>query len=219
MKSSAWPFVAPFLLFMVFLGIESWMPNQHYIVYVFKTIAVGALIAWYWKSLPSLIPSAPLISVLVGIVAVGLWIGLDSWLVHYDKPLIGRDPFQLYPAGEAWVLFGFRMAGFALVVPIMEELFWRGFLMRYLIKEDFMEVPLGTYQHFSFWATTAFFAAVHGTEWPLAVVVGVIYGAWFLRTKNLGNIMLAHGVTNLLLGLYCLWRNDWHFLSILPPHA
>ena len=148
---------------------------------------------FYWRRLPSLKPAAPLVSVVIGVVAVVIWIGLDPYLVHYDQPLIGRNPFLLYPAGEAWVLFGFRVAGIAICVPILEELFWRGFLMRWLIKEDFTSVPLGTYQHVSFWVTTAFFASVHGAEWPLAVVVGVIYGGWFVRTKSLGSIMLAHG--------------------------
>jgi membrane protease YdiL (CAAX protease family) len=76
-------------------------------------------------------------------------------------------------------------------------------------------VPLGTYRPLSFWATTACFALAHGPEWPLAVVVGVIYGAWFVRTKSLGSVMLAHGVTNFLLTIYCLLSNDWHFLSFL----
>jgi len=162
-----------------------------------------------------------MLSVGVGIVGVILWIGLDPILVHYDRPLIGRNPFQLYPAVYAWWLFGIRLMGIAVVVPIMEELFWRGFLMRWLIKEDFTSVPLGAYQPLSFWIATACFAAEHGPEWPLGVVVGVLYGVWFVRTKSLGNIMLAHGVTNLLLALYCLIANDWHFLSIVartPSH-
>ena len=146
-----------------------------------------------------------------------LWVGLDPYIVHYDQPLIGRNPFQLYPPATAWILFGFRLVGIAVCVPIMEELFWRGFLMRSLIKEDFTSVPLGTYQPLSFWVTTFFFAGVHGPEWPLGIIVGVLYGAWFIRTKRLGDIMLAHGVTNLLLALYCLATNDWHFLSIATP--
>jgi CAAX prenyl protease-like protein len=102
-------------------------------------------------------------------------------------------------------------------VPVMEELFWRGFLMRWLIQDDFTKIPLGTYKPFSFFTTTAFFAVEHGAEWPLAVFVGLIYGTWFVRTKNLGNVITAHGVTNLLLVFYCLVRNDWHFLSIVTP--
>ena len=218
MKSQALPFVAPFFLFMAFLSVESYFPDQHYVLYPLKTLLVAAVLAWFWRSLPPLTPAAPMLSVCVGMAGVVLlWIGLDPILVHYDQLLIGRNPFQLYPAVNAWGLFGFRLAGIALVVPIMEELFWRGFLMRWLIKEDFTSVPLGTYRPFSFGITTVCFAAVHGPEWPLAVIVGVLYGAWFVRTKKLGDIMLAHGVTNLLLALYCLLTNDWHFLSIVAP--
>jgi CAAX prenyl protease-like protein len=217
MKSPAWPFVVPFFLFMAFLVVEGLFPDQHYMIYPLKTVAVGAVILGFRRFLPSLRPVMPGLSVLLGVLGVILWIGLDPWLVRYDQPLMGRDPFALYPAGEAWVLFGFRVLGIAVVVPIMEELFWRGFLMRWLIREDFISVPLGTYQRLSFWVTTACFAAEHGPEWPLGLVVGVICGVWFVRTKSLGSVMLAHGVTNLLLALYCLVWNDWHFLSIVAP--
>ncbi len=132
---------------------------------------------------------------------------------------MGRDPFQLYPAGWAWTLFAFRAAGIALCVPVMEELFWRGFLMRWLIQDDFTAVPMGTYTPYSFWITTALFAGVHGAEWPQGLVVGLLYGAWFVRTKKLGDIMLAHGVTNLLLTFYCLIAHDWHFLSTVATKS
>jgi CAAX prenyl protease-like protein len=202
---------------MVFLAVEGWFPDQHYALYPLKTLAVGAVIAWTWRSLPELKPGAPLLSALVGAVGVVLWIGLDPVLVHYDLPLRGRNPFALYPAGVAWALFGFRLLGTALVVPVMEELFWRGFLMRWLIREEFTEVPLGTFRPFSFFATTTLFAAEHGPEWPLGAIVGLLFGAWFVRTKNLGDVMTAHGVANLLLALYCLFSGDWHFLSIVAP--
>jgi len=217
MTKQALPFVAPLLLFMLFLMGESWCPEQHYLLYVPKTLCVGAVILWYWRSLPTLVPKAAILSVLVGVVGVILWVKLDPWLVHYDQPLIGRNPFQLYSATEAWSLFAVRLFGIAVVVPITEELFWRGFLMRWLIKEDFTSVPIGTYTPLSFYVTTAFFAVEHGPEWPLGAIVGLVYGVWFIRTKSLGSVMLAHGVTNLLLAFYCLQTNDWHFLSIVAP--
>ncbi len=209
------PFVAPFLVFSLFLFGESFAPAQHYLIYPFKTLAVAAVIAWYWKELPSLRINRPGISILVGILGVALWIGLAQfpWLVHYPHPLIGRDPFDLYSSSTAWLLFTFRVLGIAICVPILEELFWRGFLMRWLIHEDFTKVPIGTYRPLSFFLTTALFAAEHGTEWPLGLIVGLLYGAWFIRIKTLGDIMLAHGVTNFLLAVYCLTHNDWHFLS------
>ena len=237
------PYVAPFLLFMLFLmAVDGFLPDQHYLLYPIKIALVTCTLAWYWRELPSLRPTSPGISFILGVVGVVLWIGLSPEAMRLDALIetaynrgvfaiglgssqadvdrispIGRDPFQLYPAGFAWLLFAFRVAGIALVVPIMEELFWRGFLMRWLIAEKFTEVPLGTYTTFSFWATTVCFSLVHGPEWPLAVVVGVIYGYWFVRTKSLGNVMVAHGVTNLLLAFYCLISGDWHFLSTLSP--
>jgi membrane protease YdiL (CAAX protease family) len=232
------PFVAPFFLFMLCLGGEGYFPDQHYLFYPVKALLVAAVLAWYWRELPPLKPASPVVSIALGILGVVLWVGLDPWAMRLNALLAalldhatsvigwssvpegtnavapaGRNPFQLYSPGEAWTLFGLRVAGIALVVPVMEELFWRGFLMRWLIKEDFTAVPLGTFQAFSFGATTVCFASVHGTEWPLALIVGVIYGGWFVRTKSLGSIMLAHGTTNLLLALYCLFSGDWHFLS------
>lgn len=236
--SQSAPYVAPLLAFMVFLmTVESWFPDQHYLLYPVKTILVAVILAWHWRALPSLNPSAILLSVVVGAIGVFLWVeldpwalslngqiqelfnrmvsslGLDSWRVAVDGAPDGRNPFELYPAGEAWFLFGFRLLGITLVVPVMEEIFWRGFLMRWLIKDDFLSVPLGAYQTFSFWVTTCLFASIHGSEWPLGIVVGLFFGAWFVRTKNLGNVILAHAVTNFLLAFYCLFTNDWHFLS------
>jgi CAAX prenyl protease-like protein len=175
------PFVAPFAVFMLFLvGVDGYFPDQHYALYPVKILLVMAALAWYWRRLPSLKPTALAGSLAVGTLGVVLWVGLDPWSNRLDDWIAavwhrvmslggggpattcGRDPFRLYPAGEAWVLFAIRLGGIALVVPVMEELFWRGFLMRWLIKEDFASVPLGAYQALSFWATTVCFASVHG---------------------------------------------------------
>jgi membrane protease YdiL (CAAX protease family) len=235
------PYVAPLMAFMVFIMIvESHFPDQHYLLYPIKIVLVTTILAWQWRTLPSLRPSAIMMSTVVGVIGVFLWVSLDPWSCHFNILLeevynrtvaamgmtswqtlvdgpnpAGRNPFELYPAFEAWILFGIRLLGISLVVPVMEELFWRGFLMRWLIRDDFRSVPLGTFQPFSFWTTSIFFASIHGSEWPLGIIVGVFYGAWFVRTKNLGNVMVAHGVTNFLLALYCLFSNDWHFLSLV----
>ncbi len=236
------PWIAPFAVFMLFLGIvDGYFPNEHYLLYPVKSLLVAGVIACFWREWPSLKPVAPVVSVAIGVLGAALWVGMEpmsiwladefatgwnaavtnvGWTSWVTKPESlhspGLDPFALYPAAEAWALFACRVAGIALVVPVMEELFWRGFLMRWLIREDFASVPLGTYQPFSFWVTTLFFASVHGTEWPQGVIVGVIYGALFVRTKSLGSIMLAHGVTNLLLAFYCLATGEWHFLATAP---
>ena len=236
------PFVAPFAVFILFLGIvDGAFPDEHYLLYPLKSLLVAAVIAWYWRELPPLRPAAPFASAVVGLLGVALWIGMEPFSLILGETLTagwnslvaaisltswrtspdflhapGLDPFQLYSAPAAWALFACRVAGISLVVPVMEELFWRGFLMRWLIREDFTAVPSGTFTAFSFGVTTFFFASVHGIEWPQGIVVGVIYGVWFVRTKSLGNIVLAHGVTNFLLAFYCLASGQWHFLATAP---
>ena len=227
---------------MILLEVESYFPDQHYLFYPVKAITVAMALIYYWNALPALKPVAPFVSIAVGVVGVVIWVGLDPSAIKFNTLLeagynrlagavglaywqvavdgttpAGRNPFQLYPTGEAWVLFVIRVLGISICVPIMEELFWRGFLMRWLIRDDFTSVPLGQYQPFSFLGTTILFALEHGSEWLLGLVVGAIYGVWFIRTKSLGSVMLAHGVTNLLLALYCFASNDWHFLSALSP--
>lgn len=237
------PYLAPMLFFMAFLMVvDGYFPDQHYLFYPIKTGLVAVLLAYYWKKLPPLKPTAILMSIVVGVIGVFLWVSLDYWAMALNAALAsgyntvvssigltswetkvegaipaGRNPFDLYPPAGAWALFALRVLGISLVVPIMEELFWRGFLMRWLIKEDFQAVPIGTYQTFSFWVTTLLFASIHGAQWPLGIIVGLFYGAWFVRTKSLGNVMVAHGVTNFLLALYCLFFNDWHFLCAVNP--
>jgi CAAX prenyl protease-like protein len=205
------PFVLPFLAFMAFLVLEGLDPAAVYYLYPVKTLVVGGLILWQWKKLPSLKPTHLLLSLIVGVFVMIAWVGLDPVFVKRSGEPTGFNPFPLVDASLAWTLIVFRILGASLVVPIMEELFWRGFLMRYLIKEDYRSIPLGTYQHVSFWVTTACFASVHGSQWPLAVVAGLLYGGLFLKTKNLGNIMVAHGFTNFLLGLYVLQTQRWYF--------
>jgi uncharacterized protein len=219
------PYVAPFFLFGFFLWLESLHPAAVYIVYPIKTFAVGLTLALLWNRFPSFgpLPRRNLfLSIAIGVGGFFLWVGLDPVLVKRTDFSSGFNPYLFAESGWGsqlvWGLAAFRILGAVIVVPIMEELFWRGFLMRFLIgekgvfiKDDFESVPIGTFGWISFIVTTAAFASVHGSQWPLGVVVGILYGGWFIRSRSLGAVMIAHGVTNLLLGLYVLASHRWYF--------
>lgn len=209
-ENPAFPFVAPFVLFMIFLALESIHSSAVYVLYPIKTVAVGLLILSLLSRLPSFDLKRPALAVSAGIFVFTLWVGLGP-LIPMGKMEGGFNPFLFESKETAWGLVAFRILGASLVVPVMEELFWRGFLMRYLIQETFEDVPLGTYSHVSFWVTTLLFASVHGPLAPVALVTGIIYGVIFIRTKSLGDVMLAHGITNLLLGLYVVNTGKWYF--------
>jgi uncharacterized protein len=110
----------------------------------------------------------------------------------------------------AMVLIFFRMFGAVLVVPVMEEIFWRSFALRVLIDHDFKKVPVGRFTWFSFIAVSVAFGFAHH-QWLPGIIAGLVYAAVLYRTKNLFSPILSHAVTNLLLGLYVLWSGEWHY--------
>ena len=108
----------------------------------------------------------------------------------------------------AWI--GFRILGAGVVVAVMEELFWRGWILRWIVHPDWQEVPMGTFTWTSFLATTALFALEHH-QWLVGLMAGAAYNLLLYRTKSLYACMVAHGVTNVALALYVLTTGEWGF--------
>jgi len=112
----------------------------------------------------------------------------------------------------AWAFVAVRMIGAVLVVPVMEELFWRDFLWRQLIApNDFKLARVGEFDRTAFLIVPLVFAAVHGNWWLTAIVWGLMIGALLVYTKSLGACIIAHATTNLLLAAYVLKWKDWGF--------
>jgi hypothetical protein len=97
------------------------------------------------------------------------------------------------------------------LVPIIEELFWRGWLMRWLIDADFRKVPLGSYSGRAFWITALLFASEHGPYWEVGLLAGIAYNWWILRTRTLGDCIIAHAVTNAALSAYVIAAGKWQY--------
>jgi len=97
-------------------------------------------------------------------------------------------------------------------VPILEELFWRGWLMRWIIDpQDFEKVPLGTFAPAAFWLTAILFASEHGSFWDVGLAAGIVYNWWMIRTRNLWDCIIAHAVTNALLAAYVIGAGQWQY--------
>ena len=105
-----------------------------------------------------------------------------------------------------------RFVRLVLVVPLVEEIFWRGFLLRYLIAERFETVPFGTFSWLSFTAVTAAFCFSHSRpDWPAAIATGALYNLVAYRTRSLASCVLAHVLTNLALGAWIMMTKQWGF--------
>jgi hypothetical protein len=115
-----------------------------------------------------------------------------------------RAPWLLY------LLIFFRLLGAVIVVPIFEELFWRSFALRWLIDENFSAVPIGTFTWFSASAVILAFGFEHH-RWLAGIFAGLLYHALLYYKKDLSACVIAHAVTNLLLGIYVLLTQQWSF--------
>jgi uncharacterized protein len=217
----------PFVLFMSFIALDESLrlASQHgwlalsatalYYLYPVKTISVAALLWRYrgeyrelaWRDLREWQASAAVLA--VGVLTCVMWVSMD-WTVSVTGAPGGFDP-RLLPQGAVRVLMTLaRVAGAVLVVPLMEELFWRSFLLRYLVAGDFQSVPLGRFT----WASFLTGAILFGLEHHLflaGVAAGAVFSLILYKTRSIAQCVLAHAVTNLALACYVLHTGKWYF--------
>jgi CAAX prenyl protease-like protein len=105
---------------------------------------------------------------------------------------------------------GIRLIGSTLVVPALEEVFYRSFLYRWIIDPQFERVPIGLFRWGAFQFTSIIFGLEH-REWLSGILCGFVYQGLVCRRKRLGDAMTAHAITNFLLGIWVLWKGAWHF--------
>ena len=163
--------------------------------------------------------SKPLLSIALGIAVFVLWVGPDYLLPHwhhfflFDNGLVGHPAGNTAPAQkiDAGFLI-FRILISVVAVPILEELFWRGWLMRWLVDSgNFQRVPLGAFTPLAFWVTAALFGSEHGSFWDVGFATGIVYNWWLIRTRNLWDCILAHAVTNGVLAAYVVLAGQWQY--------
>ncbi|MBC2694082.1 MAG: CAAX prenyl protease-related protein [Desulfobacteraceae bacterium] len=209
------PYVFPFVLFLLLTGPVRFFPALSPFLYIAKTIIVGALL-WFWRHeyvadlSPGLSFREWLTAFFCGLLVLVIWIASEGYLFQLDQNF-GFDPHAFGWSGAATKgLIAMRLIGAAVVVPVMEELFWRSFLMRYLINQDFRSVSMGAFTWLSFMGVAILFGLEHHRV-IVGIIAGLLYNLLLIRQKKLKGVILAHGVTNLGLGIYVLLTGSWMF--------
>jgi membrane protease YdiL (CAAX protease family) len=231
------PFAAyalPFGLFMLGLVVEGLQAAKPYYPYVHgaKLLAVTLAIVWGWRYYPRFELRGMTLGLVLGVVGGIVWIVLCTWnfeqrvmpelvdalatwwnwpeLRDWIKPAsrMAYDPFTQLGQPGGWLFSVVRLYGLVLVVPVMEELFWRGFLNRWLQEDDWQRVPWGRFTRSSFTIVTLLFVLAH-TEWTAALVWGLGINVVLIRTRNLWACVVAHAASNAVLGYYVLTYEQW----------
>ena len=212
-----WTWIGPFVVFMAWLAVDKYIPLGNPLKEIVRDLVILGAIVFIAR--PVIPRTAPfwMLSTLVGLAVCALWIApdllipgyRDHWL--FQNSVTGRLK-QSIPTDELTpLMLALRTARAALLVPILEELFWRGWLARWIQDNNFTRVPLGQFTPLAFWATALLFAAEHGPYWEVGLICGIIYNLWMRHTKSLGDLVLTHAVTNLALSAYVIFREDWRF--------
>jgi CAAX prenyl protease-like protein len=218
--------VAPFVIFVLLTaGQGKFGAASAYWFYLAKTLAGLGMILAVRPFVTEMRWAFSGEAVAVGIAVFAVWIGISGeWTTQSSLwPKLGLahapkitdsiwDP-QIQFGGYtplAWTLLAVHVLGMTFIVPPLEEIFYRSFLYRYLVKPDFLAVPLNQFFPLSFLLTVVLFGMAHD-EWVAGIFCGAAYQWLVLRKNRLGDAMTAHAITNFLLGVWIVWRGDWHF--------
>jgi len=218
--------VAPFLIFVALTVAQGQFgPASAYWFYVAKTLA-GIWLIWEMRPLVAEMRWAfSWEAVVVGVGIFAAWVGISGeWATQNSlwvklgishaptTPSAAWNPNAQFGEGSAlaWLFISVRVLGSTLVVPPLEEVFYRSFLYRYIANVNFLSVPLNQFLPKPFVITALVFGFAHN-EWIAGILCGAAYQWLVLRKGRLGDAMIAHAITNFLLGAWVVWRGAWQF--------
>lgn len=213
------PYVLPFAVFLLFLAIQKYIPLDPVYEYPLRDLILLAVLLVFSRQAIELRSYQRLETVLLGIAVFAIWIAPDVIFPGYRQHWLFQNSFiggaAATPPPEnvllSPVVLWSRIFRAVVLVPIIEELFWRAWLMRWLVSPQFEKVPLGAYKPAAFWITAVLFASEHGSYWDVGLVAGIVYNWWMVRTKSLGDCILVHAVTNACLCGYVVATHHWEY--------
>ncbi len=221
-RRSALVRVAPFVFFMAVLALRGFAPTDGSWgfdtrwLYALQAGGTALLLALWWREYGEISRQTwltlreALLAVAVGVAVFVLWVNLDApWM---SLSTASTEPFMPRTAtgGLYWALIVVRWVGAALLVPVMEELFWRSFLMRWIQQPVFESVSPAQVGLRAVVLSTFVFVLAH-TLWLASIVAGLAYAWLYIRTGKLWAAVLAHAVTNGVLGVWVVATGNWQF--------
>jgi CAAX prenyl protease-like protein len=229
-------YLLPMLTFLAFTWAGATWKDLYVATYATKALVVAVMLYLFWPAYTRVRWNGWWLGAIVGVVGIFQWVGMQRWLQeswpavvegmtfvpttarqwlanHFKPGPDVFDPTKVFTSPVAlYSFYALRICGAVLVVPVMEELFWRDFLWRTVISpNDFKLAQVGEWDWRAFAVVCVAFSFVHGNWWLTSIVWAAMVGALLVYTKSLGACIVAHAVTNLLLAVYVLRWRDWAF--------
>ena len=147
-------------------------------------------------------------------LAAGLLVGA-AWVLLESGVAVGQEVAAgipaLSPASRAGWLAA-RLAGAVLLIPLVEEMAFRGYVQRRLVAADFTAVPFSRFRWASMVGTPLLFAALH-QHFGAGLLAGGLFQLVTLRRGLLGDAVLAHAVANAVIAVAVLGGGRWELWS------
>lgn len=201
---------------------KTWYPVTYMIVIALTALLMAIAFPGYFRAPFKL----SWLAVVVGVVGIFVWVGLselDRHVLHIGDMLgsiLGQsntereafNPLKELKSNPTWMWqwLTVRFIGLVLIVPFVEEFFLRGWFMRYLDHPDWDDIPLGTAGTYALVGIVGYAALSHPAELVAAVAWFSLITWLYLKTKSIWDCVVAHGITNLLLGIYVMWTGSWY---------
>jgi exosortase E/protease (VPEID-CTERM system) len=204
-------FLGPFVALLGVAMVTAAFSAGFDYLYPLRLLAVGAVLwscrAVYrhvaWRGSPA--------SIAIGAATFVIWMAM------LPADLAGKESWpvalQGMSAGSATLWLALRVIGYAMVTPLVEELAFRGYVMRRLLRADVDRVPLGAFSWVSFIGSSLLFGAFHGQLWLQGTIAGMVFAGALYRRRSLGDAVLAHATTNGLIACYVFVTGHWSVWS------
>lgn len=194
------------------MGDSFWLSSPEYWLYPLQTFVCAGLLFWFRREYELRAALGVFFAVAIAVLVFVIWISPQQFFGFGARTEgFNPDTFADRP-GAYWATVALRFLRLVIIVPLVEEIFWRGFLLRYFVDEKFTRVPIGAFNWLSFSAVTVGFTLAHSyADWIAAAITGVLYNIVAYRTKSLTSCVIAHAITNLLLGLWIMSTRQWGF--------
>lgn len=201
------PYLAPFFGFLLVKEFDARTGESLDFACLVASVVVPVVAIVYFatkKEYPELSFSFGAMTVVdlgLGVALAVMWIApFVIWPAMRPEASDEFDPAMFGTAAVTTVLT-IRMIGYAIVTPVMEELFMRSFLIRFAEvwdeDRDFRELPIGKFTWKSFAAVVVIFLATHVSwEWPVMLPWAVLTTLWFYYRKDLMAVIMTHAATN-----------------------
>jgi exosortase E/protease (VPEID-CTERM system) len=198
------PYLLPFLAILGAAMVSRSMSADFEWLYSLRIVAAGGALWYFRRVYKELDFHFGWLGAGAGVVVFAIWIALEP-AGHSAAPAALMDATKT--ARVAWIAL--RIFGAVAMVPVAEELAFRGFLLRRLSSSDFESVSWKTFAWAPFLISSAAFGIMHGERWLAGTIAGALFALVQVRRGRIGDAIVAHAVANALVAAWVLLGGNW----------